>query len=36
MDLPIDWGDPTEVLVDLENFIADGGAGYLMATARRP
>jgi SAM-dependent methyltransferase len=36
MDLPVDWGDPTEVLVDLENFIADGGAGYLMATARRP
>jgi SAM-dependent methyltransferase len=36
IDLPDDWGDPTSVLTDLENFIADGGAGYLMATARRP
>ncbi len=36
IDLPDDWGDPTSVLTDLENFIANGGAGYLMATARRP
>lgn len=33
--LPADWGDPARVLVDLENFIAGGGAGYLIATARR-
>ena len=36
MDLPVDWGDPAPVLAELENFIASGGAGYLMATARRP
>lgn len=33
--LPGDWGDPARVLVDLEDFIASGGAGYLIATARR-
>lgn len=33
--LPSDFGDPAQVLADLEGFIADGGAGYLMATARR-
>ncbi len=33
--LPIDFGDPAAVLTDLENFIARGGAGYLIATARR-
>jgi len=34
-DLPVDWGDPASVLADLEDFIATGGAGYLIATARR-
>lgn len=34
-DLPVDFGDPAAVLADLEDFIARGGAGYLMATARR-
>ena len=33
--LPADFGDPVPVLTDLENFIASGGAGYLIATARR-
>jgi hypothetical protein len=33
--LPADWGDPARVLTDLEAFIASGGAGYLIATARR-
>ncbi len=33
--LPVDFGDPAAVLADLENFIASGGAGYLIATARR-
>jgi arsenite methyltransferase len=32
--LPPDFGDPAPVLADLEDFIASGGAGYLMATAR--
>jgi ubiquinone/menaquinone biosynthesis C-methylase UbiE len=36
ISLPPNWGDPVPVLADLESFIADGGAGYLMATARRP
>jgi len=35
MDLPVDWGDPAPVLAELEEFIASGSAGYLMATARR-
>lgn len=34
--LPNDFGDPAPVLAGLENFIATGGAGYLIATARRP
>ncbi len=34
--LPADWGDPLPVLTGLEDFIAGGGAGYLIATARRP
>lgn len=34
-DLPVDFGDPAPVLADLEKFIASGGAGYLIATARR-
>jgi hypothetical protein len=34
--LPVDFGDPALVLADLERFIASGGAGYLVATARRP
>ena len=33
--LPPDFGDPAPVLTDLEEFIASGGAGYLIATARR-
>jgi len=33
--LPADFGDPAPVLADLEKFIASGGAGYLIATARR-
>jgi len=33
--LPAAWGDPTRVLTDLEAFIASGGAGYVIATARR-
>ena len=33
--LPADFGDPIPVLADLENFVASGGAGYLIATARR-
>ena len=33
--LPVEWGDPAPVLEDLESFIASGGAGYLIATARR-
>jgi arsenite methyltransferase len=32
--LPPDFGDPAPVLADLEDFIASGGAGYLIATAR--
>lgn len=35
VDLPAEWGDPAPVLLELESFIAGGGAGYLMATARR-
>lgn len=35
-ELPAEFGDPAPVLDELENFIASGGAGYLMATARRP
>ena len=35
IDLPVGWGDPAPVLAELEDFIASGGAGYLMATARR-
>jgi hypothetical protein len=35
-ELPADFGDPALVLTDLEDFIAGGGAGYLIATARRP
>ncbi len=35
IDLPVEWGDPAPVLSELESFIACGGAGYLMATARR-
>ncbi len=34
--LPTDFGDPAQTLADLESFIATGGAGYLIATARRP
>jgi ubiquinone/menaquinone biosynthesis C-methylase UbiE len=33
--LPADFGDPVPVLANLENFIASGGAGYLIATARK-
>ena len=33
--LPPDFGDPVPVLADLEGFVAGGGAGYLIATARR-
>ena len=33
--LSADFGDPAQVLTDLEKFIASGGAGYLFATARR-
>jgi ubiquinone/menaquinone biosynthesis C-methylase UbiE len=33
--LPADFGDPVPTLTDLENFIASGGAGYFIATARR-
>jgi arsenite methyltransferase len=33
--LPAEFGDPSPVLADLEAFIASGGAGYLIATARR-
>jgi len=33
--LPAAFGNPVPVLDELENFIASGGAGYLMATARR-
>lgn len=33
--LPANWDDPAPVLVDLERFIGSGGAGYLIATARR-
>jgi len=36
MNLPVDWGDLTPVLAELEGFITNGGAGYLVATARRP
>jgi arsenite methyltransferase len=31
--VPDSWGDPAPVLAALETFIADGGAGYLLATA---
>ena len=34
-ELPVDFGDPALVLRDLEEFIASGGAGYLIATARQ-
>ena len=33
--LPAEFGDPAPVLAELEGFIASGGAGYLIATARR-
>jgi SAM-dependent methyltransferase len=33
--LPANFGNPAAVLADLEDFIAGGGAGYLIATARR-
>jgi len=33
--LPAEFGDPAPVLADLEALIASGGAGYLIATARR-
>ena len=33
--LPSDFGDPVPVLADLEEFIGSGGAGYLIATARK-
>ena len=33
--LPAEFGNPAPVLADLEAFIASGGAGYLIATARR-
>lgn len=33
--LPAEFGDPAPMLADLEAFIASGGAGYLIATARR-
>ena len=33
--LPADLGDPAPLLAELEGFIASGGAGYLIATARR-
>ena len=33
--LPADFGDPVLVLANLEIFVASGGAGYLIATARR-
>ena len=36
IDLPDNWGELAPVLANLEDFIANGGAGYLMATARRP
>jgi SAM-dependent methyltransferase len=31
--VPDNWGDPAPVLAALETFVADGGAGYLLATA---
>lgn len=31
--VPDSWGDPAPVLAALETFIADGSAGYLLATA---
>lgn len=33
--LPPDWGDPMPALAELEDFVATGGGGYLIATARR-
>lgn len=33
---PASWGDPAETLTALEQFIATGGAGYLIVTARKP
>jgi len=33
--LPAELGDPAPLLAELEGFIASGGAGYLIATARR-
>ena len=35
LQLPPDFGAPAPALADLEEFIASGGAGYLIATARR-
>ena len=34
-DIPSDWGDPSQVLRDFEQFIVSGGAGYMLATGRR-
>jgi hypothetical protein len=33
VQVPDNWGDPAPVLAALETFVADGGAGYLLATA---
>lgn len=33
--LPAGWGDPLPVLAALEQFIASGGTGYLIVTARK-
>ena len=35
-ELPDAWGDPMSVLLDLEQFISSGGAGYMLAVGRRP
>lgn len=34
--LPPAWGNPAPVLAALEQFVASGGTGYLMITARKP
>lgn len=36
MLLPESWGDPLPALAALEEFIASGGTGYLLITARKP
>jgi len=33
--LPAEFGDPAQVLAELEGFITSGGAGYLTVTGRR-